>query len=108
MIGLYVDDFVLAGCIIFLTEVKRIISLAFDAKDLGPAKYIIGLQITQMPEGIFVNQFMYITKVLAEIGLLNAHPVACLMTEANVKGIADSTPADGDVSTIYTKTWLAD
>ena len=59
-IGLYVDDFIYTGAIDALLKAKAELAAQFKVKDLGPAHHIIGLQVTQAQEGVYLCQSTYI------------------------------------------------
>jgi hypothetical protein len=53
---LYVDDIILTGSgPKLLTHVKSIFKNKFDMTDLGYLHYILGLQVLQTKEGIFIS-----------------------------------------------------
>ncbi|MGV7513054.1 reverse transcriptase domain-containing protein, partial [Mycobacterium kansasii] len=57
---LYVDDVLVAGN--DLTEIeslKKSLHYSFTIKDLGKAKYFLGLEIAQTSTGIYIDQRKY-------------------------------------------------
>lgn len=57
----YVDDLLITGTSeVLIQELKDSLHAQFTIKDLGPAKYFLGLEIAHSESGIFVNQKIYI------------------------------------------------
>ncbi|CAI7792007.1 unnamed protein product [Closterium sp. NIES-54] len=73
---LYVDDILLmSSSMVLLDEVKSLLSPRFRMKDLGEAKYYLGVQIERDESGILIHQEMYILNMLESFGLSEANPV---------------------------------
>lgn len=72
-IVIYVDDILVCG-----DEEREIhafkehLHSLYTIKDLGTAKYFLGVEITQTASGIFLSQMKYILDVLIEAGLTKA------------------------------------
>lgn len=49
--------------------------LAFTIKDLGYAKYFLGLEVVRSTDGIFMNQRKYIMDIITDTGILHAKSV---------------------------------
>ena len=77
-ISAYVDDLGIFGPTNspFIKEVKDKLSTRFKCKDLGDARYILGLEITYTPTGIGISQTAYIHKILMRYGMSESRPVA--------------------------------
>lgn len=76
---LYVDDMLVAGSDMDeIRNLKMQLSKEFDMKDLGPAKKILGMQITRDKQrGILqLSQAEYINRVLQRFNMDNAKPVS--------------------------------
>lgn len=76
LILVYVDDILICGS--SSTEIqalKTMLSSQFHMKDLGPANYFLGLEISRSPAGFFVSQQKYTLDLLKEYGLSNATPL---------------------------------
>ncbi|KAL0297759.1 UNVERIFIED_CONTAM: Retrovirus-related Pol polyprotein from transposon RE1 [Sesamum radiatum] len=70
---LYVDDILVAGTSAeLITEVKNYLDRLFTIKDLGVAKYFLGLEVARSPQGIVVTQTKYIKDIVTDTGLANA------------------------------------
>ncbi|WVY93468.1 hypothetical protein V8G54_032556 [Vigna mungo] len=76
---LYVDDMLVAGS--DMTDIRNLkmqLSKEFDMKDLGPAKKILGMQITRdKQKGVLqLSQAQYINHVLQRFNMEKAKPVS--------------------------------
>ncbi|KAL2230846.1 UNVERIFIED_CONTAM: Retrovirus-related Pol polyprotein from transposon RE1 [Sesamum indicum] len=71
----YVDD-VLITCssVSKITEVKQYLHKMFTIKDLGPAKYFLGLEIARSSAGTSVTQHKFIRDIILDSGLSSARP----------------------------------
>jgi hypothetical protein len=82
-----------AGMAKFKEELKG----HFEITDLGPVKWILGIQVTRdrMARTISLDQESYIDKMAARFGLENTHPVRTPMvhSEPLVHSMSPSTPA---------------
>ena len=58
-------------------------------KDLGPAKYLLGIQITQDEHGISMCQSTYIRKLAEEQGLLNAKTVSVPISGGDIGSLGE-------------------
>ncbi|KAL0453131.1 UNVERIFIED_CONTAM: Retrovirus-related Pol polyprotein from transposon RE1 [Sesamum latifolium] len=70
----YVDD-VLITCAseIEIPQVKAFLNDAFTIKDLGPAKYFLGLEIARSPSGTSITQHKFVRDIICDAGLLSTH-----------------------------------
>jgi len=81
----YVDDIIIASNdSAAVSRLTQFLNSQFRLKDLGAAKYFLGLEIARNSTGISVSQRKYTLEILEDSGLLAAKPVAFLM-EANLK-----------------------
>ena len=102
IIGVYVDDIVLAGrSQKRMDEVKRDISEKFEVKDLGELNYFLGVNIVQDHKNgtVWIGQPLYTQNVLKRFGMEDAKPVS---TPASVntkllKGSEESEYVDQDL-----------
>lgn len=53
-----------------LTKVKEFLHSNFTIKDLGKAKYFIGVEIAQTKQGILLSQTKYIIDLLRDTELI--------------------------------------
>jgi Reverse transcriptase (RNA-dependent DNA polymerase)/gag-polypeptide of LTR copia-type/Integrase core domain/GAG-pre-integrase domain len=73
----YVDDLLIAGKLISdVQHVKDMLMSAFDARDLGEAKYFIGMEIVRDRSAKYLKlvQKKYAEEVVARFGLSDANP----------------------------------
>ncbi|XP_019054351.1 PREDICTED: uncharacterized protein LOC109115144 [Nelumbo nucifera] len=71
----YVDDVLLTGTLeADIISVKQHLDKLFTIKDLGCAKYFLGLEIASSSSGIVLNQRKYILDILTDTGLVGAKP----------------------------------
>jgi hypothetical protein len=64
---LYVDDIIITGNNpTVISDIITQLSIAFELKDLGPLRYLLGLQIEYKKVGLFVHQHKYITDLLTK------------------------------------------
>ncbi|XP_061989759.1 uncharacterized mitochondrial protein AtMg00810-like [Rosa rugosa] len=78
---LYVDDIILTGnSSSSIQHVKDALQSEFDMKDLGLLHYFLGLQITYLPNGLFISQAKYAQDILDKAGMsdCNASITPCL------------------------------
>ncbi|KAL2230367.1 UNVERIFIED_CONTAM: Retrovirus-related Pol polyprotein from transposon RE1 [Sesamum indicum] len=65
----YVDDLLITGpSKLLIAEVKKFLDDVFSIKDLGYAKYFLGLEIARSPAGTWITQHKYVRDLLADTG----------------------------------------
>ncbi|KAL0406186.1 UNVERIFIED_CONTAM: Retrovirus-related Pol polyprotein from transposon RE2 [Sesamum latifolium] len=70
---LCVDDIlVVDSSLNMISEVKQYLDHLFTIKDLGVAKYFLGLEIARSAQGLSVTQSKYIRDIVKDVGLLDA------------------------------------
>ncbi|KAL0379287.1 UNVERIFIED_CONTAM: Retrovirus-related Pol polyprotein from transposon RE1 [Sesamum radiatum] len=73
---IYVDDVLITSpSVSLITDGKNYLDGLFTIKDLGVARYFLGLQIARSPAGTSVTQTKYITDIVRDTGLINAKSV---------------------------------
>ncbi|GKF04905.1 retrovirus-related pol polyprotein from transposon TNT 1-94, partial [Tanacetum coccineum] len=82
LVQIYVDDIIFAStnpksCEIFANE----ISSTFKMSMMGQMSFFLGLQISQNPRGIFINQSKYALEILKKYGLDSSASVDTPMVE---------------------------
>jgi len=71
----YVDDLLITGDdVLTITQLKARLHEAFTIKDLGLARYFLGIEIARSTTGTFMNQRKYILDILADTGLTTTKP----------------------------------
>ncbi|KAL0397063.1 UNVERIFIED_CONTAM: Retrovirus-related Pol polyprotein from transposon TNT 1-94 [Sesamum calycinum] len=69
----YVDDILLTAPTLGLIQsVKDYLHSLFTIKDLGEARYFLGLEIARSSDGLYVAQNKYVQDIIRDIGLQNA------------------------------------
>ncbi|KAK4410094.1 Retrovirus-related Pol polyprotein from transposon RE2 [Sesamum angolense] len=69
----YVDDILLIGTLeSSLHNVKQYLDGLFTIKDLGSAKYFLGLELARSSHGLLVTQHKYLQDILSDTSMLNA------------------------------------
>ena len=79
-IAIYVDDLLFIGPSI--AEIKRVkdnLQAEFGIKDLGPAEWVLGIQIVQTPQGLWLGQTAYIDAVLSRFDMASCRPLSTPM-----------------------------
>ncbi|GJZ41760.1 retrovirus-related pol polyprotein from transposon TNT 1-94 [Tanacetum coccineum] len=82
LVQIYVDDIIFAStdhnaCNIFSKEM----SSKFQISMMGQMSFFLGLQVSQSPEGIFINQAKYAHKTLKKYGMDLSDPVDTPMVD---------------------------
>ncbi|KAL0458234.1 UNVERIFIED_CONTAM: Retrovirus-related Pol polyprotein from transposon RE1 [Sesamum latifolium] len=73
----YVDDILIMGPEeSSIIAVKTHLDTLFTIKDLGYAKYFLGLEIARSPTGIAITQQKYISNIISDTGLTTANAVS--------------------------------
>lgn len=81
----YVDDILLTGNDTAMIEhIKSVLHSSFTIKDLGLAKYYLGLEIHRTEDGLFLHQHKFVYDMLVEAGLENSKPLS-LPLDSTVK-----------------------
>lgn len=78
----YVDDFILAASSRrYMDEIKAKLAATFKMKDLGPATYVLGIQIIRdrSKRTISLSQSQYARTVAKRCGMANSVPTKTLM-----------------------------
>ncbi|KAL0554630.1 hypothetical protein IC582_008556 [Cucumis melo] len=85
IICLYVDDMLIFGSNLHVTnDVKSMLNVNFDMKDLGEADVILGIKITRTENGIFLDQSHYIEKILKKYNYFDSKPT-CTPYDSSMK-----------------------
>jgi len=69
----YVDDVVLASNnVANCKSFKDYLHACFSIKDLGPLRYLLGIEVAHRPKGMFLCQQKYALEIISECRLLGA------------------------------------
>ncbi|KAL0313066.1 UNVERIFIED_CONTAM: Retrovirus-related Pol polyprotein from transposon RE1 [Sesamum radiatum] len=80
MLLVYVDDILVTGpSLTDIQFVKDHLHQLFTIKDIGVARYFLGLEIARGSSGIYVAQTKYIMDIVKDLGLLEAKAVSTLL-----------------------------
>lgn len=85
----YVDDVLLTGDNLnVITDLKAALHTKFSIKDLGEAKYYLGLEVSRIEKGITLSQKKFILDMLQSVNLLDAKPLS-IPLDHNIKLYTD-------------------
>nr|GEV75055.1 retrovirus-related Pol polyprotein from transposon TNT 1-94 [Tanacetum cinerariifolium] len=84
LVQIYVDDIILASTNTALcNEFANQMTTKFKMSMMGQMLFFLGLQISQSPRGIFINQSKYASEIIKKYGLLTSDSVDTPMVEKN-------------------------
>lgn len=110
IIGLYVDDLLLIGdSRKELTEIKRQLTRAFEMKDMGEARFILGIKIERdrTARTLTISQTEYINTVVTRYGLVNSRRSTFTPMNTGVKLVHGGTVDDSDSRPVSAKEYQA-
>ncbi|GJY67443.1 retrovirus-related pol polyprotein from transposon TNT 1-94 [Tanacetum coccineum] len=82
LVQIYVDDIIFASTSTKLCDkFSEIMCSKFKMSIMGKISFFLGLQISQSPRGIFLNQSKYALESLKKYGMESCDPVDTLMVE---------------------------
>nr|GEZ73432.1 retrovirus-related Pol polyprotein from transposon TNT 1-94 [Tanacetum cinerariifolium] len=82
LVQVYVDDIIFVASTPELCDLfAKLICLKFNMSMMGKISFFLGLQISQSPRGIFINQSKYALESLKKYGYESCDPVDTLMVE---------------------------
>nr|GEW51574.1 retrovirus-related Pol polyprotein from transposon TNT 1-94 [Tanacetum cinerariifolium] len=82
LVQIYVDDIIFAASTPELFDLfAKIMCLKFKMLMMGKILFFLGLQISQSPRGIFINQSKYALESLNKYGFISCDPVDTPMVE---------------------------
>nr|GEV26401.1 retrovirus-related Pol polyprotein from transposon TNT 1-94 [Tanacetum cinerariifolium] len=82
MVQIYVDDIIFAASTPELCDLfANLMYSKFKMSMMGKISFFLGLQISQSPRGIFINQFKYALESLKKYGFESCDPVDTPMVE---------------------------
>ncbi|GJU16599.1 retrovirus-related pol polyprotein from transposon TNT 1-94 [Tanacetum coccineum] len=84
LVKIYVDDIIFASTNTALCNgFANLMTTKFKMSMTGQMSFFLGLQISQSPRGIFLNQSKYASKIIKKYGLLTSDYVDTPMVEKN-------------------------
>ncbi|GJW35344.1 retrovirus-related pol polyprotein from transposon TNT 1-94 [Tanacetum coccineum] len=84
LVQIYVDDIIFASTNTALcNEFANLMTTKFKMSMMGQMSFFLGLQISQSPRGIFLNQSKYASEIIKKYGLLTSDSVDTPMVEKN-------------------------
>ncbi|GJV17931.1 retrovirus-related pol polyprotein from transposon TNT 1-94 [Tanacetum coccineum] len=84
LVQIYVDDIIFASTnTAMCNEFANQMTIKFKMSTMGQMSFFFGLQISQSPRGIFINQSKYASEIVKKYGLLTTDSVNTPMVEKN-------------------------
>lgn len=72
---IYVDDLLIVGNnTAYCASFKAYLHDCFRIKDLGSLRYFLGIEVSHLESGLFLNQRKYTIDILTECGMLGSRP----------------------------------
>jgi Reverse transcriptase (RNA-dependent DNA polymerase) len=93
----YVDDLVIVGKLLSdVEQVKRMLLGNFDARDLGEAKFFLGMEIARgrSAGSLILSQKKYAAEVVSRFGMSDARPVSAPLSHACKLNKGKDSPLD--------------
>ncbi|GJW04469.1 retrovirus-related pol polyprotein from transposon TNT 1-94 [Tanacetum coccineum] len=82
LVQIYVDDIIIASTnTIMCNEFTNQMTSKFKMSLMGQMSFFLGLQISQSPRGIFINQSKYASEIVKKYGMLTSDSVDTPMVE---------------------------
>ncbi|GJX09449.1 retrovirus-related pol polyprotein from transposon TNT 1-94 [Tanacetum coccineum] len=98
LVQIYVDDIIFASTKLDFCEIfSKIMCLKYKMSMMGKMSFFLGLQISQSPRGIFLNQSKYALEIIKKYGMETSDPIDTPMVE---KSKLDADPQGKEVDPI--------
>ncbi|GKA88891.1 retrovirus-related pol polyprotein from transposon TNT 1-94 [Tanacetum coccineum] len=82
LVQIYVNDIIFAYTNpAMCDEFAKIVTSKFKMSMMGQMTFFLGLQISQRPRGIFINQSSYALEIIKKYSMLSSDPVDTLMVD---------------------------
>ena len=77
IVQIYVDDIIFGSTNESLCkEFEKIMKTKFEMSSMGEMKFFLGLQVDQLPDGIFIHQTKYVHDILKKFGMESLQPLS--------------------------------
>ena len=96
---LYVDELFLIGNGELITDARRRLATEFEMKYLGMMHYLLGIEVWQSVDGIFLGQEKYAVEIQKRSRILDCKAMATPMA-SNLKLLSDASSEKVD-ATMY-------
>ena len=73
---IHVDDAMIVGVTNMVVQAKKLLGECFTIKDMGPAKYFLGLEIARSPGTLWIGQTKYCKEIISYYGMDDCNPIA--------------------------------
>ncbi|GJU83970.1 retrovirus-related pol polyprotein from transposon TNT 1-94 [Tanacetum coccineum] len=84
LVQIYVDDIIFTSTnTAMCDEFANLMTTKFKMSMMGQMLFFLGLQISQSPRGIFINQSKYASEIIKKYGMLTSDSVDTPMVEKN-------------------------
>ncbi|GJZ07689.1 retrovirus-related pol polyprotein from transposon TNT 1-94 [Tanacetum coccineum] len=82
LVQIYVDDIIFASNnTAMCNEFANQMTIKFKMSMMGQMSFFLGLQISQSPRGIFINQSKYASKIIKKYGMMSSDSIDTPMVE---------------------------
>ncbi|WVZ06906.1 hypothetical protein V8G54_020252 [Vigna mungo] len=71
----YVDDIVITGNDVGISQLKEYLCRHYQTKDLGSLKYFLGIEVAQSKDGVVITERKYAFDILQKIGMIDYRSV---------------------------------
>jgi len=90
IVCLYVDDLIYTSSSNLLVEdLREAMMTEFEMTDLGLLHYFLGIEVTQMSDGIFISQEKYVSNLLKKWKMGNCKPMSTPMNTNEKLSVED-------------------
>ena len=94
IVHIYVDDIIFGSTNEKLCkDFEHVMKQKFEMSSMGEMKFFLGLQVEQLPEGIFIHQTKYVHDILEKFGMSSSTPAATQL--ATIMGFTQISPETG-------------